>query len=365
MVPGSMPTRLHAALALLIVPAALVSCRTLKFYSQAVHGQWEVLSHSRPISQVEAAKDSSPELRRQLALVNELRQFAHDELKLPTHRQFRSYADLGRPYVVWNVVASPEFSLDAKTWSYPLLGKLKYRGFFTEKAALGEAARLKAQGLDVAVGGVRVYSTLGVFRDPVLNTFIKDDETELAETLFHELTHARLYLNGDTDFNEAYATASAQLGVRAWLRAKGDHAALARYERSLKRISRVLGLVSHARSELATLYGQRGSISDDDLRTRKRLIFSKLQSDYTSLSGGMPRNGARSGWVTTDLNNARLVAVATYYDLVPAFTRLFESQDGNWERFHQAVAALKPLSRAARRQTLASAAPAPPNPGPN
>jgi predicted aminopeptidase len=347
-------TRLRVILLLFLLSAAIVSCRTAGFYTQAARGQWEVLSKSRPIPEVQADAETSPELRRKLELVEELRAFAHDVLKLPTHRQYRNYADLGRKYVVWNVVAAPEFSIEAKTWPYPFLGELKYRGFFSEQAARDEATQLKAQGYDVAVGGVRVYSTLGFFSDPVLNTFIRDEESELAETLFHELTHARLYLSGDTDFNEAYATAAGQLGVRAWLRAKGDHEALARYEARLRQASRLLGLLKETRAELKKLYATRGAVGDENVRREKASMLDAVQERYLAVRQEGRPSGPHSKWLGEKLNNARLAAVATYHDLVPDFERLFREQGEDWEAFHRAVAAMKPLSAAERIESLQS-----------
>jgi predicted aminopeptidase len=352
MVPGVLFLRSRFRLAVLLLAVVLASCRTTRFYMQAAHGQWEVLSKARPIASVRKDPETSAELRRKLELVEQLRAFAHDTLKLPTDKQFHDYADLGRKYVVWNVVAAPEFSLEAKTWSYPFLGKLKYRGFFTEKAAREEAAGLKAQGFDTAVGGVRVYSTLGFFPDPVLNTFIQSDQAELAETLFHELTHARLYLSGDTDFNEAYATASAQLGVRAWLLAKGDRQALARYDKSLEQSSRLLAMLKETRGELEALYGRRDTLGDDEVRREKAHIFDRAQSRYLAVKAQTLPNGVHSKWTGENLNNARLAAVAAYHDLVPAFTQVFQDRGGDWEAFHQAVAAMKPLSKEERRQRL-------------
>jgi predicted aminopeptidase len=344
--------RFRFRFAALLLAVVLASCRTTRFYMQAAHGQWEVLSKAQSIAMVRAAPGTSAELRRKLELVDELRTFAHDTLRLPTDRQFHDYADLGRKYVVWNVIAAPEFSLEAKTWSYPFLGKLKYRGFFAEDAARNEAAGLKAQGFDVAVGGVRVYSTLGFFSDPVLNTFIHEDQPELAETLFHELTHSRLYLSGDTDFNEAYATASAQLGVRAWLRAKGDLEGLARYDKTLEQSSRLLTMLKEARSELETLYGRRDVLGDEAVRHEKSLIFNRVQARYLAVRAESHPHDIHSKWVGENLNNARLAAVATYHDLVPAFMRFFQEHDGDWEAFHEAVAAMKPLTKEERRHRL-------------
>lgn len=341
---------LRATLIMLPALAALVSCRTTKFYSQAVRGQMQVLARAKPIAEVRAAPDTEPELRRKLGLVESLRAFAKAELKLPTDRQYRSYADLGRRYVVWNVVAAPEFSVEAKTWSYPLVGKLKYRGFFNEQAARGEAQRLKAEGFDVAVGGVRVYSTLGWFSDPVLNTFIREEEAELAETLFHELTHARFFVSGDTDFNEAYATASAQLAVRQWLRAKGDARAMARYEEELRRNQRLLDLLKATRSTLSALYAKRATMPDEEMRRAKVRILEEARARHATLQRPGNLNGGAP--LSRTLNNARLAAIAAYHDLVPAFTRLFHGHGGDWEKFHRAVEAMKPLSKAERRRKL-------------
>ncbi|MCE9519367.1 MAG: aminopeptidase [Verrucomicrobia bacterium] len=234
------------------------SCGTARFYSQAVHGQAEILHRARPVALVEADPLTTDKLRRQLKLVTELKNFARKELRLPATRQFETYADLGRPYVVLNVYAAPEFSVEAKSWWYPFIGRAKYRGYFNEKLARQEAAKLKRDGLDVTVGGVRVYSTLGWFADPVLNTFIGENPAQLAETIFHELTHARVFISGDSDFNEAFATANAQEGVRRWLRANGDVAALARYELGLQRDEKLLALLTKTRSSLESLYNKKG-----------------------------------------------------------------------------------------------------------
>lgn len=337
---------------LVVLAADLTSCRTMRFYAQAVRGQMEVLSRAKPIAKVRTAPGTSPELCRQLELTEALRAFAHDVLKVPVHKQFRNYADLQRRFVVWNVFAAPEFSVEAKAWSYPFVGRLKYRGFFTEKAALDEAAMLKERGFDVAVGGVRVYSTLGWFSDPILNTFIHDDELELAETIFHELTHARCFLSGDTDFNEAYATAAAQMGVKQWLRARGDAKALARYENVLREDTRVLELLKSTRAKLRALYAKHGSVPEDELRRAKGRILDEARALHAVTKRHGEVQGTHDGWLGGKLNNARLASLSTYHDLVPAFTRLFHAQGGDWERFHQAVEAMKPLSKFGRREKL-------------
>jgi predicted aminopeptidase len=339
-------------LLLLAVILGAASCSTTRFYSQAVKGQAEILRRAKPIPHVLGDPKTGAKLHAQLVLVQDLRAFAHDHLKLPTDRQYKDYADLGRKFVVWTVYATPEFSLKAKTWDYPFVGSLKYRGFFTEDAAQKEAEGIRKDGYDVLVGGVRVYSTLGWFSDPVLNTFVNDHESQLAETLFHELTHARFFVSGDTDFNEAYATASGQEGVRQWLRAKGDTAALTKYENDLKEFGRILALLRRTRTRLEALYVQEGKIPEAGMRKQKETIFNDTREAYAEMKSRGECDAGYDRMFGKQLNNARLTALATYYDLVPAFHQLYEQQGGDWEKFHQAVEAMKPLTKSARREKL-------------
>ncbi|RBP47571.1 putative aminopeptidase [Roseimicrobium gellanilyticum] len=329
-----------------------VSCSSSHFYSQAAQGQADMLRRARPIPKVLADPKTNAKLRSQLELVQELRTFAHDQLKLPTNKQYKNYADLGRKFAVWNVYAAPEFSLKAKTWRYPVVGSLKYRGFFSESAAKEEAEELREDGYDVMVGGVRVYSTLGWFSDPVLNTFVNDKESQLAETLFHELTHARFFVSGDTDFNEAYATASGQEGVRQWLRSKGDTEGLKKYEADLLEFGRILALLRSTRAKLEALYAQEDNLSEKDMRLRKTAVFDETRAEYEAMKRRGECDSSYDRLFGTQLNNARLTALATYYDLVPAFHRLYEEQGRDWEKFHQAVEAMKPLTKKGRREKL-------------
>src|SRR5215475_3013258 len=108
--------------------------------------------------------------------------------------------------------------MEPKSWWYPLVGSLEYRGYFSEPGAQRYAGKLRKKGYDVYIGGASAYSTLGWFKDPVLNTFIFDPEPDLAETIFHELGHQQVFARGDTDFNEAFATTVGQEGARRWLR---------------------------------------------------------------------------------------------------------------------------------------------------
>lgn len=352
-----MPRRNYIFTMIFMMPLWLASCGIARFYSQAVQGHEEMTHKARPIPQVEADPETSIKLRQRLRLVTELREFAKSELRLPVKKQFSTYADLGRPYAVICVFAAPEFSVEGKSWWYPLVGRAKYRGFFDEKLARREIAELKRDGLDVYAGGVRVYSTLGWFADPVLNTFIDQEPAELAGIIFHELTHARVFIGGDSDFNEAFATANAQEGVRRWLRSKGDAVALAKYERGLQRDERLLGLLKNTRAQLAELYEKQDVMPVGEMRHAKVEIFDAAREEYKSMKRRGEADGLRDAWFGSQFNNARLAAIAAYHDLVPGFAGMLREHDGNLEKFYDAVAAMKSMGKDGRRLRLAAIQP--------
>lgn len=351
--------------ALLIAVAALSGCHTLSFYGQAVKGQYEIFAHQEPIEKLAAEPNTPSTLKGRFTLLEELRAFASTELKLPTDSHYRKYVDVHRPYVVWNVEAAPEFSLQPKTWWYPLLGSLEYRGYFSKAGATNYAASLRAQGYDVSVGGVGAYSTLGWFKDPVLNTFIFEDDADLAEIIFHELAHQRLFVRGDTDFNEAFATTVGQEGARRWLRARNNSAALEEYLKHLQRTDEFVHLVMKTRLRLETLYGDRltadGKIhaadkksaeSSETLRAEKQRVLSDMQAEFGRLRSTWGGDCEYDGWFKHPINNAQLNSVAAYYDLVPAFEQLLAANGGDMKKFYQAAEGLSKKPKLARNEEL-------------
>src|SRR5207248_938924 len=162
-----------------------------------------------------------PALRAHLEEVHAAREFASRELGLPPGGSYGSDADIGRPYVVWKVVAAPEFSVSPKRWCFPVAGCVAYRGYFREQRAREFAAALAVRGFDVSVDGVPAYSTLGRFADPVLSSMLRYGDDELAATIFHELAHQLLYVRDDSEFNEAFATTVEDAGLERWLTQQG------------------------------------------------------------------------------------------------------------------------------------------------
>src|SRR5690606_32875324 len=247
-----MPKLRSLLAALLVLPA--VGCSSLGYYGQAISGQFEVYRKSRPVAEVIADPATDPRLRAKLADVQRVREFASRELGLPDNDSYRVYADLGRRYVLWNVFATPELSLEPLTWCFPVSGCVAYRGYFSREAAEAYAEKLRAAGYDVHVGGGTAYSTLGWFSDPLLNTMIHRPLPEIAGLLFHELAHQRLYVRGDTAFSESFAMTVELEGVRRWLEANGEADEYARYARTLERRQQFTQLVLRYRDRLEALY---------------------------------------------------------------------------------------------------------------
>ncbi len=331
---------------------AAVSCRTVSFYTQAIKGQRQILREARPIPEVLADPLTPERVRAKLELVQELRKFAKEELHLPADKQYDHYCDLHRKYVVWVVYAAPEFSVEGKTWWYPIVGSLKYRGFFTEEAARNEAEHLRRQGYDVFAAGTEGYSTLGWLRDPVLNTFLHRSDAELAELIFHELTHQRLYLSGDTDFNEALATAVGEEGAARWLRSRGRLAELKAYNAQRRFQRAVVDIVLRTRERLRALYATHAGEPVEKLRALKTTEFERMREEGRSLRKLVKTRDDAKRPASQLANNASMNSVAAYYTLLPCFEDLLRREQGDLERFFRRVEAMKPMPKQRRREVL-------------
>jgi len=321
-----------------LIVALLPSCQTFRFYGQAIGGQVEIFRKSRANSRVIADPATAPGLRDRLKSVDRIRHFASDHLSLPGDESYGKYADLGRQHVVWVLYAATEFSLKPKTWHYPLIGKMDYRGYFREHDSEALAGQLKSEGYDVFIGDVDAYSTLGWFHDPVLNTFVGYPDIDLAETIFHELTHRKYFRRGDTVFNESFANVVAEEGVKRWLKHEDRLADLRKYEGRLVRRREFYQEVDRSRWKLEALYAS--SHPAPVMREKKQAILSKLRDQFRELRRRWGGHGLEA-WLHEDINNGHIVSLNLYADHMPPFQKLLAECGGDLDLFYQKAAKLK------------------------
>jgi len=333
----------------------LGGCGNFSYYLQSVSGQLEIWRREAPIERLLEDAATTPALKAQLQRVLRIRDYATRELGLPDNRSYRSYADLARPFVVWNVFAAAEFSVEPRQWCFPLAGCVNYKGYFDETEARSYARTVAAEGYDVYIGGVPAYSTIGWFADPVLNTFIHYPEPELARLLFHELAHQVVYVKDDTVFNESFAVVVEQAGVERWLATYGNAADRERYVQLQRYRADFRKLITQTREELAKLYAS--DARPEQKRRLKAEAFAALKREHLHRKLDWGGFSGYDRWFAQPLGNAHLAAVSIYTQQVPAFQALLQQLDGDLPRFYAAVRELAELPAATRTARLAALAP--------
>ncbi len=346
-------TDVRHAIALATV-LALAGCATSGYYAQAVSGHFEIMRRAKPIPERIADPATPPALRARLERAQAIRDFASRELGLPENGSYRSYADLGRPYVVWNVFVAPEFSVTARESCFPVAGCVGYRGYYAPAEAERYGDEWRARGDDVYIGGVPAYSTLGWFDDPVLSTFIRYPDAELARLLFHELAHQEAYVKDDTVFNESFAVAVEREGVRRWLARHGTEADRSAYVAAQARKQEFVALVLRYRDRLAALYGE--PLPDAAKRAAKARVIAEMGAEYVALKASWDGYSGYDRFFAQKPGNAHFASIATYSQLVPAFEALLAEEGDDLARFYAAVKKIAALPKAERDAKLRKAA---------
>jgi predicted aminopeptidase len=332
-----------------VAAVLLGGCSTLNYYGQAAHGQLSLLADSRPIEDWLSDPGTTPKLRMRLATARQIRLYAVQHLGLPDNQSYKNYTALTRPYVVWNVVATPELSLKPLQWCFPVAGCVNYRGYYGREDAQEYARQLRAEGNDVQVGGVTAYSTLGWFNDPLISTFINYPDAELARLIFHELSHQVVYVAGDSQFNESFASAVEEAGVEEWLQRFGNPAMRENFVKYTVRKQEFLQLLLNCRRALENNYASNASIAEK--RAVKARLFQQLQEDYKALKESWGGYAGYDRFFAEPLSNAHLAAVATYNDFVPGFRALL-ARERSFAGFYAAVRRIAALDREERHRIL-------------
>ncbi len=325
---------------------AVSGCSQTGYYFQAASGQLSLLSKRTPVPKLLADPATPDELKQKLQKANQMRLFAIEALNLGDNPGFTSYADVGRDYVTWNVVAAPAYSLQPETWCFPIAGCVSYKGYFAKEDAEEFEKTLLAEGKDTLLYGVSAYSTLGWFADPLLNTFIHYSDNNLAALIFHEFAHQLLYVKDDSDFNEAFATAVEEILLERWLKQQGDAEAYAALLEQNARQNRVTELVLQYREKLRVAYAGENAV------TEKPRLFKEMAEEYQALKSDGQGTRFYDWWFSRPLDNADLLTISTYHQLVPDFLRLFEQHDRDLTAFIAAMKSLEKKARDKRRQVL-------------
>ena len=338
---------------LLLLVTMLNGCSTIGYYSQAVSGHLSLMMAGEPVEKILANNETPLELRGKLSLTQQARHFAAQRLALPVGDAFSDYVELNRPWVVVNLVAVPEFSLEPHRWCYPVLGCQAYRGYFNLEDARAEEAQFQDRGFDTFIGGVTAYSTLGWFDDPLHTAFTRLAADRMVALMFHELAHRVVYIADDTAFNESFATAVELEGLRLWLSEQGNPDQFRHALDRLARRNQTLALVEDFSARLEALYAEQDRLPDDQLRNRKKAIFEDLALAYQELSADWPEPGP-FGPAPVSLNNANVALFRQYNQHVPAFRQMLRNADYDFASFYEAVETLSEQPEPQRSERLAA-----------
>ncbi len=336
----------------LLAVQCLTGCSTIRYYSESVAGQWQVMTQRQEIDQLLKNGTTPSQLRDKLQLATALRQFAITELGLPDNGSYQHYVDIQRPFVVWNVFATPELSLEPHISCFPFAGCLAYRGFFSKQSADAYARDLESQAMDTFVGGVSAYSTLGWFRDPILSSMLNWSDNRLAEVIFHELAHQKLYVEDDTDFNEAYAMVVGSYGVQRWLQQQADQSLSREYAVEQMRNRAFVSLILDFRQQLDALFSSQ--LNDDQKLAEKKRLYADLQAAYERLKESWQGYSGYDQWMHTGLNNAKLLSVSTYESLTDAFKALMGLCEDELACYYRETSKLGQIAKPERHDCLLS-----------
>ncbi|MAR92933.1 MAG: aminopeptidase [Pseudomonadota bacterium] len=338
------------ALPLALMLALMLAGCDLPYYWQAIHGHWDLMQRRQPIQDLLQDQQTPAATRQQLQYLLRVREFALQQLPLENNGSYMDYVILDRPYVTWNVFATPELSMTNHTWCYPIAGCVSYRGYFEEAAAREYAQRWRNKGFDTYVGGAGAYSTLGWFDDPVLSSFLQRGPMSLASLLFHELSHQVLYVPDDTLFNESFASAMEQILLQRWVEQADLQAEYESYALQQQRQAEFTAFVLRHKDLRQALFDS--ELPAAEQRRRKQQLINAMRADYEQLKRQWKGYSGYDRWMAGELNNAQLSTVATYNELEPGFAAMYRQNGNDLGRFLDQCRQLAGLDRDQRHHRL-------------
>jgi predicted aminopeptidase len=321
--------RIAGAVAGLLAVAALAAwcvSRDVRYIARAAVEEALILSRRTAIATVVADPATDPRTRAKLRLVLAVRDFAADSLHLAARQTYTTYARVGRDTLVLVLSASPANRLAEYTWTYPVVGRVPYKGFFDREAALADARRLERMGMDTYLRVSNAFSTLGWFNDPLLSTILREDSVDLAATVIHEILHNTIWVRGNTAFNESLAEFVGYRGAEAFFRARGDKGNAGRAVARWRDEIRLAHFYEALAAKLDRLYA--AGPAGPALTEGRRRIFGAAQDDLAGPVGNALETIDGPALARRPINNAVVIAQRLYVSDLDLFDRLL-AQSGD------------------------------------
>ena len=291
-----------------------------------------LLRARRPIPTVLNDSSVDSDTRAKLAYVVEARRFAARELGIDVGDSYTMFTQLDRDTLAMVVTAAHKDRLVPKTWWFPIVGHVPYKGHFSLQSALDEEADLIEEGYDTYVRPTAAFSTLGWFNDPVLSTSLQTDEVEVVTTVIHELSHQHLFVPGHVGFNESFATFVGRVGAaRFFCSREGsgpDSVKCARATARWRDYQRFSVYLDDFVEELEAVYDDAG-LSSEDKVARRDAVFTASLEQFDADVAPYFETLTFGGFRNTPLNNATLLSRIRYYNKLPAFDAFLASHGGD------------------------------------
>ncbi|MBI3099311.1 MAG: aminopeptidase [Planctomycetes bacterium] len=298
---------------------------SVSYVAKQASGQLHIVMNRTSIDKLLKTGRLTEDQKEKLRLVLEAKAYAEETIGLTRSDNYLKYHDTGGKSVAWNLSASPRDALAPKTWWFPIVGTVPYLGYFDREDGEIEERRLKAQGYDTCLRGVRAYSTLGWFTDPVFSPMLEDDIHELVNTIVHELTHGTVYASGQGDFNESFATfVGNQGGVEFLAMRFGADSAVCRRAREAIADDAAFGewIADHL-DRLRGLYAS--DLASEEKIHRREFFFRQMREGYTAELKPMLKTADYDYFPAMQINNAVLLGYARYMDDLALYEKAYES----------------------------------------
>jgi predicted aminopeptidase len=326
------PHRRVATVALVLAAGLASACSP----AYVLRGAWEegkILGRRRPIVQVISDPRQTPETRRKLQLVLAAREFGRDALGERVGESYTLYAEKQSDTLATVLSAAYRDRFAARTWWFPIVGRVPYKGFFHEEDARREAEKLEAQGYDTYMRPTSAFSTLGWFNDPVLSTLLRYDDVSLANTVLHELFHNTFFAPGRISFNESMANfVGARGAIDFFCGRDGPEAPTCRRARDEWDDDLTFGyFMSELVHDLESLYARSDLTREQKLALREE-VFARAQRRFAQEVRPRLKVSSFSSFTREPLNNATLISRRIYYDRLDLFERVYQSRGGDLRR---------------------------------